>query len=136
MMQKIGSVLTSIRVWTINLLTLGFLIYLVVVIGALMSQMPEAVEPDGKVLIIAPEGTLRDQAVYPSELSIPFGLMGAESQLQSAVSFLSKALSNSQVKARARLVGTLEAPQRADAPFTGATPRPARSRAVGGGDVE
>ena len=34
--------------------------------------MPEAVDPEGKVLILAPEGVVQDQEVFPSELKFPF----------------------------------------------------------------
>ena len=62
--EKFGNALTSIRVWTINLLTLGFSDYLLVIVFAILAQRPPAVEPDGRVLIIAPEGVVVDQAAY------------------------------------------------------------------------
>ncbi len=70
-MEKVGNVLTTIRVWTVNLLTLGFLVYLLVVVFALLAQRPPSVDPDGRVLIIAPEGIVVDQAAFRSPLSFP-----------------------------------------------------------------
>ena len=81
-MAKIGAFLTSLRIWTVNLFTLAFLIYLVVVIVAVVQQMPQAVDPQGKVLILAPEGLILDQAAYPSDFSFPFSLRN-EPQVQS-----------------------------------------------------
>jgi protease-4 len=73
-MAKISAFLTSLRIWTINLLTLAFLIYIVVIFVALVRQMPQAVDPEGKVLMLNPEGLVLDQEAYPSEFSFPFRL--------------------------------------------------------------
>jgi protease-4 len=78
---KIGAFLSGLRVWTINLLTLALLVYLVVLVVSVMRQMPEAVDPAGRVLMITPEGQIVDQAAYPSEFSFPFG-MPNEDQVQ------------------------------------------------------
>ena len=67
--RKIGSVLSTLRVWTLNLLTLAVLVTVVV---ALVQQAPERVEVEGKVLILAPEGRIVDQQVFPTEF--PFEL--------------------------------------------------------------
>ncbi len=70
-MGRIGNALTAIRVWTVNLLTLGFLIYLLVIVVAILAQRPPAVDPQGRVLIIAPEGIVVDQAAPVSPLRFP-----------------------------------------------------------------
>jgi protease-4 len=80
--KKTGNFLTSLRIWTINLFTLAFLVYLVVIVVAVVRQMPAAVDPEGKVLILAPEGLVLDQEVYPSNLNFPFSLPGTH-QIQS-----------------------------------------------------
>ncbi|MCZ6831455.1 MAG: S49 family peptidase, partial [Gammaproteobacteria bacterium] len=73
-MAKISAFLTSLRIWTLNLLTLFMLIYLVVVVVMVMQKMPDAVDPQGKVLILKPEGLILDQEAYPSEFTFPFSL--------------------------------------------------------------
>ncbi len=80
--EKIGNFLTSLRIWTINLFTLAFLVYLVVIVVAVVRQMPTAVDPEGKVLILAPEGLVLDQEVYSSNLNFPFSLPDTD-QIQS-----------------------------------------------------
>jgi protease-4 len=81
-MQKISAFLTSLRVWTVNLLTLLVLVYVVVVVVAVVGKMPAAVDPAGKVLILAPEGLILDQEAFPSDFSFPFGLPDQTPQLQ------------------------------------------------------
>ena len=56
----LGAVLTGIRVWTINILTLLILIYVVSSVVFLMRQMPDSVDPSGKILILNPEGVVQD----------------------------------------------------------------------------
>ncbi len=70
-LQNFGHALTSIRIWTVNLLTLAFLVYLLVIAYAVFSQRAPDVDPEGRVLIIAPEGILVDQAAYTSPLAFP-----------------------------------------------------------------
>ncbi len=62
--SRIGNFLTALRQWTVNLFTLAFLIYLVVIAVALSRQLPPTVDPEGRVLIIAPEGTIVDQEIF------------------------------------------------------------------------
>ena len=64
-LSKISSALTSIRVWVVNLLTLFVLAYFVFLAIVFLRQMPQSVDPEGRVLIINPEGVVVDQAVYP-----------------------------------------------------------------------
>ena len=77
-LEKLGSALTSIRVWTVNLLTLAFLVYILVIVVAVFSQRGPRVEPDGRVLILAPEGSVVDQAalslIHISEPTRPVGI--------------------------------------------------------------
>jgi protease-4 len=47
----------------------------------LMRQMPDKVDPSGRVLILNPEGLVQDQEVYPSEFVFPFA-MPEEDQIQ------------------------------------------------------
>ena len=72
--QRVGGFLTSLRIWTVNLLTLIVVIYLVVLLVAFFRQMPATVDPEGRVLIINPEGFVLDQEAFPSELTFPFNL--------------------------------------------------------------
>lgn len=81
-MGKVSGFLTGLRVWTINLLTLATLIYIVFVVVLVLRQMPGKVDPQGKVLIIAPEGLVLDQRAFPAEFNFPFG-MQVEKQVQS-----------------------------------------------------
>ena len=46
-----------------------------------MTLMPEVVDPDGRVLILAPEGVVVDQAVYPREFDLN-SLAEDEEQIQ------------------------------------------------------
>lgn len=69
---KLGTALTALRVWTVNLFTLLVLVYVVAMIVFALRQMPGKVDPDGKVLILNPEGVILDQEVYPSKLEFPF----------------------------------------------------------------
>ncbi len=77
-LKRTGAFLTSLRIWTINLLTLIVLIYLVVGIVVILREMPAAVDPEGKVLIMSPEGLVLDQEAFPSEFSFPFTLPGGQ----------------------------------------------------------
>ena len=78
---KINQVLATLRKWTVNLLTILVLLYVVVGVGALVSQMPEPVDPAGKVLILDPAGIIVDQEVYPEDFSFPFSF-SEEEQIQ------------------------------------------------------
>jgi protease-4 len=81
-MGKVSGFLTSLRVWTVNLFTLGLLLYIIVVVGLVLRQMPEKVDPQGRVLILSPEGLILDQRAFPAEFNFPFG-MQVEKQVQS-----------------------------------------------------
>jgi protease-4 len=78
---KLGSVLTSIRVWTINLLTLAVLAYILVLVVAVVRNMPEKVDPQGRVLILNPSGVVVDQEVFSAELAFT-SLVDQEQQIQ------------------------------------------------------
>ncbi len=80
--SKLSRFLTAARVWTVNLLTLLVLVYVVGMIVFAVRQMPGKVDPDGKVLILNPEGTILDQAAFPPDLDVPFALP-QEHQIQS-----------------------------------------------------
>lgn len=78
---KISSFLTSVRVWTVNLLTLALVLYIVGGIIFILLQMPGKEDPEGKVLILNPEGLVKEQEVYPSD---PLAILGMDDdQLQS-----------------------------------------------------
>jgi protease IV len=79
---KLGTFLTALRVWSVNIFTLLLLVWLVGVIAVMVGKMPSKVDPEGKVLIISPEGLVLDQEVYPSEFNFPFS-MPDEEQIQS-----------------------------------------------------
>ncbi|MEH6516238.1 MAG: signal peptide peptidase SppA [Halioglobus sp.] len=80
--EKLGNFLTGLRVWTVNIFTLLFLVYLVGGAIYLVNKLPEKVDPDGKVLILNPVGIIQDQEVFPSELGFSFA-MSDEVQIQS-----------------------------------------------------
>lgn len=80
--EKLGNFLTGLRVWTVNIFTLLLLVYLAGGAIYLINQLPEKVDPDGKVLILSPAGVIQDQEVYPAGLGFPFG-MSDETQIQS-----------------------------------------------------
>lgn len=80
--QKVGAFLTSFRIWAVNLLTLVVVIYLVVMVVVLLRKMPATVDPEGRVLIISPEGFVLDQEAFSAELSFPPSLPG-DPQIQS-----------------------------------------------------
>lgn len=79
--ERLGAFLTSLRIWTVNILTLIVVVYLVVVLVAFVRQMPATVDPEGRVLILNPEGLVLDQEAFPSEFSFPFDM--PDSQIQS-----------------------------------------------------
>lgn len=79
---KLGSVLTAVRVWTVNLFTLLLLIYVVGGAVYLLSKRPTTVDPAGKVLILSPEGIVLDQEVFPTDFNFPFN-MSSDKQVQS-----------------------------------------------------
>jgi protease-4 len=81
-MAKVSAFLTSLRIWTVNLFTLAFLIYLVVMVVVVAQKMPQKVDPQGKVLMLNPEGLILDQQAYSSKPSFPFNLRNKK-QLQS-----------------------------------------------------
>ncbi len=72
--SKLGGFLTGLRVWTINILTLIILVYLVGIVVVLVRQMPQPVDPAGKVLILAPKGLILDQEAFPEEFNFPLAL--------------------------------------------------------------
>ncbi len=78
---KINQILATLRKWTVNFLTILVLLYVVVGVGALISQMPEPIDPTGKVLILDPSGIIIDQEVYPDDFSFPFSFP-EEEQIQ------------------------------------------------------
>ena len=69
--SRLSNGLTTLRVWVVNLFTLGFLVYLVAIVVMVMRQVPPSVDPEGRVLIIAPEGVIVDQEVIPTRLTFP-----------------------------------------------------------------
>jgi protease-4 len=71
---KLGNFLTGLRVLTVNIFTLLFLVYLVGGAIYLVNQLPEKVDPDGKVLILNPVGIIQDQEVFASDLGFPFSM--------------------------------------------------------------
>jgi protease-4 len=80
--SKLSRFLTAARVWTVNLLTLLILVYVIGMVVFTLRQMPGKVDPSGKVLILNPEGTILDQAAYPTDLDVPFAIP-QEHQIQS-----------------------------------------------------
>jgi protease IV len=74
---KISSFLTGLRVWTVNLLTLALVVYLVGGLVFMLVKMPGKVDPQGKVLILNPEGLVKEQEVFPSD---PLGALGMEEE--------------------------------------------------------
>ena len=79
---KLGSALTTFRVWAVNILTLIVVIYLVVVVAAVLNRAPDPVDPEGRVLIINPAGIVLEQEAFPSEFNFPPD-MSEERQIQS-----------------------------------------------------
>jgi protease-4 len=77
----LGNVLTTTRVWMVNLFTLFMLVYLVGGAIYVLSKRPGKVDPAGKVLILDPKGIVQDQEVFPSELGFPFNL-SSQQQIQ------------------------------------------------------
>ena len=78
---RLNEILTTVRQWTVNLFTLFILIYVLFLVISIVSQIPETVDPAGRVLIIAPEGVVVDQEVYASTLEFPPDF-SEESQIQ------------------------------------------------------
>ncbi len=79
---KLGSFLTGVRVWTVNILTILVLVYIVGVVVTAVRSMPQKVDPQGKVLILSPTGLILDQEVFPSSVNFPFAAP-EENQIQS-----------------------------------------------------
>lgn len=80
--KKVGGFLTGFRIWTVNLLTLAFIVYIVVAIGLFVNKLPSPVDPEGRVLILAPKAAILDQEAFPSEIAFPFTAMPDDEQLQ------------------------------------------------------
>ena len=80
--SKLGSFLTAVRVWSVNLFTLLLLVYVVGGAVYLLSKRPASIDPAGKVLILNPEGMVQDQEAFPEEFGFPF-TVSAEKQIQS-----------------------------------------------------
>ena len=78
---RVGAVLTAIRVWTINLLTLAVLVYLLFLVVSVVRQMPDTVDPEGRVLILNPEGVVVDHQVFPRQPDLS-DLIDEENQIQ------------------------------------------------------
>jgi protease-4 len=68
---KLNEILTTVRQWTVNLLTLAFLLYILFLVISIASKMPETVDPEGRVLIIAPQGVIVDQEVLARNIEFP-----------------------------------------------------------------
>ena len=81
-LKKLSDALTTLRVWTVNLLTLAVLIYIGAIAIALVRQMPEEVDPSGRVLIIAPDGVVVDHESVPRQAQLG-DLLRDENQIQS-----------------------------------------------------
>jgi protease-4 len=79
---RIGAALTALRIWTINLLTLVVVVYLVVIVVGVIRSTPGKVDPEGRVLILNPQGLVLDQEAFPSEVPFPPSLDN-ENQVQS-----------------------------------------------------
>jgi protease-4 len=69
-LEKFGAIISAIRVWTLNLITLAVLAYILFLVITVMRQMPDSVDPAGRVLILNPQGLVVDQAVYPRTLGL------------------------------------------------------------------
>lgn len=69
--SRLGNALTAIRIWTVNLLTLAFIIYLVAVAVSISRQVPPKVDPQDRVLIIAPKGVVVDQEIIAEKINFP-----------------------------------------------------------------
>ena len=80
--SRLGSVLSALRVWTVNILSLLVLLYVVGVIVYVFARMPDKVDPEGKVLVIAPNGTVLEQEVFPKNPNFLLG-MPSMTQIQS-----------------------------------------------------
>ena len=72
--SKLGSILTAIRVGFLNVITFLLVMYVVFAIVAMVSERPSQISPSDRVLIIAPEGVIVDQEVFPTDFSFPYYL--------------------------------------------------------------
>ncbi len=98
--SKLGSALTTLRVWTINLFTLILLVYFIGLAVVIIGKLPGKVDPDGRVLILAPEGLILDQAAYPSEMALPlFTGAGPQSQTRDIVRIIRSAAGDDRLSA-------------------------------------
>lgn len=79
--RKLGAFLTAVRVWSVNLVVLLLLVYVVGLVVLVIQRMPEAVDPTGKVLILKVDGPIVDQKVFPEEFVFPF-VLPDEDQVQ------------------------------------------------------
>jgi protease-4 len=83
---RVGHLLTLLRVWAVNLLSLVMLVYVLGLVGWVIWHMPGRVDPEGRVLVIAPKGIIREQAVSPSLAAFPAGaLTGPQVQTRDLV---------------------------------------------------
>ncbi len=80
---RLGKFLTGLRVWTVNIITLLILVYVVGGAIYLVRQLPEAVDPSGKVLILNPVGVIQDQEVISTEFAFSMFAVPEQTQIQS-----------------------------------------------------
>jgi protease-4 len=95
--ERVGSFLTSLRIWTVNIFTLVVLVYLAFVIVTVMRQMPTAVDPEGRVLILNPEGMVLEQEAFPAEFSFPFEMPDRQIQSRDLVKLIRAAAEDEQL---------------------------------------
>jgi protease-4 len=93
----LGRFLTGLRVWMVNLLTLALVVYLVVMVGLFVSNRPEPVDPQGRVLLIAPEALVLEQKSYPTELGFPPRLPDEQLQVRDLLRVIETASSDQRL---------------------------------------
>ncbi|HBW83567.1 MAG: signal peptide peptidase SppA [Gammaproteobacteria bacterium] len=78
----LGAFLEKARIFMLNLVTAFVLIFFVIVIIGSLTSGPEVKDPNGRVLLINPEGTIVDQESFNSDLFSAIGAGSSTKQIQ------------------------------------------------------
>ena len=98
--SKLGSFLSALRGFVLNLITFAIVIALVSGVVQSIFDRPDEPTAEGKVLMIAPKGLVLDQETFSDELEFPFNLSDVEQiQTRDLVALLRRAADDSSLAA-------------------------------------
>ena len=84
--SKFSLFLQKVRTFILDLGTALVLIFLTIaIVGALFSSGPDEKDPSGRVLLIAPSGTVVDQETFNSDFLFNVGASASAEQIQTEI---------------------------------------------------